>query len=76
MPLVVLPMPPSDDVMSLSKSKKPAPSPGMKVSTPIFRQSPPNLNVCEPENFENVALALVDFQLISVGLIAPSVREP
>ena len=69
-------MPPSTEVMSLSKSKKPAPSPGMKVSMPIFRQSPPNLNVCEPETFENVAFALVDFQLISVGLIAPSVRDP
>ena len=41
---------------------------------PIFRKSPPIFTVCVPKNFENDALALVDFQLISVGLIAPSVR--
>jgi hypothetical protein len=32
--------------------------------------------VCEPTIFDQVAFALVDFQMISVGLIAPSVRVP
>ena len=47
------------------------PFPGIVGSTPIFRKSPPALNV--PTNIEKVPLALIDFQLRSVGLIAPSV---
>src|SRR5262249_11441546 len=41
---------------------------------PILRKSPPSLTVCVPKNREYDAFALVDFQLISVGLIAPSTR--
>src|SRR5437867_2690011 len=74
LPSVVVPAPPLDDVVSLSKSKKPAPLPGLKKSKPILRKSAPNLNVCVPTNFENEPLALVDFQFRSVGSIAPSVR--
>src|SRR6478609_742478 len=73
LPSVVLLFPPLDDVVSLSNSKKPAPLPGIVVSTPIFRKSAPTLIVWLPTNFEYVPLALKDFQSIWVGLIAPSV---
>src|SRR5260221_8610914 len=72
-PSVVLPMPPFDDVMSLSKSKKPAGLPKAWKSRPILRKSPPAFTVWVPMNFEYDALALVDFQSRSVGGIAPSV---
>ena len=52
LPSVVLLLPPLDDVVSLSKSKKPAPLPGIVVSTPILRKSPPALMVWLPTNFE------------------------
>ena len=45
LPSVVLLLPPFEDVMSLSKSKDPAASPGLKLSAPIFRKSPPILKV-------------------------------
>src|SRR2546423_13080242 len=72
-PFTSLPFVPFEDVMSLSKSNKPVPLPGEKKSSPIFRKSAPAFTVCVPTNFENAALALTDFQLRSVGSIAPSV---
>ena len=57
----------------LLESKEPAPLPGMSVSTPCLRKSPPALNVWVPTNLEKEALPPIDFQVISVGSIAPSV---
>src|SRR5262249_24988311 len=63
-----------DEVVSFSNSKNPAPLPGIVESTPFLRKSTPPLNVWVPTNFENEPLAPIDFQLISVGAIAPNVR--
>src|SRR5262249_34248508 len=65
---------PSDEVVSFSNSKNPAPLPGIVESTPFLRKSTPPLNVWVPTNFETEPLAPIDFQLISVGSIAPNVR--
>src|SRR5258707_273773 len=74
LPLRELPVvSPSEDVVSLANWKNPAPLPGIVVSTPILRKSAPALNVWLPTNFEYVPFALTDFQLISVGLMAPIV---
>src|SRR5262249_25549470 len=65
---------PFADVNSLSNQKEPLLAPGRKLSMPILRKSPPNFIVCVPKKREYAALALVDFQSICVGLIAPRVR--
>src|SRR5438477_12170812 len=75
LPSVVLLLPPFDEVMSLSKSKMPAPLPGLKLSNPIFRKSAPSFTVCVPKNLEKLPFALVDFQLSVYGSIAPRVCD-
>src|SRR5439155_10359906 len=74
LPDSTLPVPPSTEVKSLSKSNNPAPGPGMYVSRRIFLKWAPILNVCVPINFEWLPLKVSDLQLSCVGFAAPRGR--
>src|SRR2546428_10573764 len=70
--VATLPFDPFDEVMSRSKSKLPAPPPGVNVSRPTRRESAPTLNVCVPTNLEKAALPAAGVHLLWGGLPAPN----